>query len=899
MGAAAGIGRWLGQHVLHDGPSPEAIWERVTLLDTAESVLQDSQVQEDSGDSGYQAPVFRAQIRQTKGGVFATLKAAFVSTGASLSTAKASFDFVHNLGDWTPIENSGLLGRPNTCVLLAVPVATLGSVAAWLLPLLHPSAIVVDTSMDRATAARTLESARPGLINVGLHALFGIMANSPEGQIFAVCPSAVDPDAHRWLVSAIEAAGGTVNELAPQRHDEIMRYVQAASHQALLTFADVIGSSGLDLERDLWANRTPVFELLMSLASRVLTPGQESTIASIQLADTNQMVSVRMTEAQSRLHTAVEASVSEPDNATVSLVSSESGDRAPKANSALHTPSPDPTMLQTDRQAGSGAPVERGKPDSAPYSAPGSRASTAISTSNGIETSSSDRALTEYLSELRAPFSSGLFTKMQQSATLATGAVQSTRARVAEQRRAAELIAVRTLGQAGQGERLHVGRVRKVTATSFVLDDLLVGTQGKAALLIDDAAVQNARKLGIGGKAKTVEFSLGRVQVLSARETEDELDAWLASVQRGVKVLIPESIAGASAARVVASVPFVRRAELISEEVRIGERECVVRVWARMDRNMNALERDIQNRVDDVFLWPDGVVLPLANGGATKVGFLGPAGTFSDIAARRAGNLLRTIETRGVASQEVAISRHEYPDFDAIVNAVIGGEVDVAVVPITNSSSGLVDLAANVLSSPNAHVVAGGVVDVPVRFDAYMAPGSELVTGGDVYSHPQGFRQCSAFIAAHNLREIPCTSTAEACRLVQTSGTGIALAAAGLGDEFDLDLARANVGNLAGALTRFLVVGRADTFGPPVRVDATFRSVWIVGPPLAGAVAGEVGASRLGEGSADGARYDEVLRGPSGAMLVISTRADRLDGVTDARFLGTIPWSPRTPLVVV
>jgi hypothetical protein len=112
-----------------------------------------------------------------------------------------------------------------------------------------------------------------------------------------------------------------------------------------------------------------------------------------------------------------------------------------------------------------------------------------------------------------------------------------------------------------------------------------------------------------------------------------------------------------------------------------------------------------------------------------------------------------------------------------------------------------------------------------------------------------------------------------------------------LGDEFGLDLARANVGNLAGALTRFLVVGRADTFGPPVRVDATFRSVWIVGPGIEGA--------GLGEGSTDGARYDEVLRGPSGAMLVISTRANRLDGVTYARFLGTIPWSPRTPLVVV
>jgi prephenate dehydratase/prephenate dehydrogenase len=854
VGAAAGIGRWLGEHVLSDGPSAGTKWNRVTLLDTAEI---------GPSPGVYSAPVLAAQILHT-----GAPDPARRSVESRVGSGPAVFDAggtvsLKVLGQPSvavrEVRGSALdLGRPNTCVLLAVPVATLGSVAAWLLPLLHPTAIVVDTSMDRATAARTLESASPGLINVGLHALFGIMANSPEGQIFAVCPSAVSPDAHRWLVSAIESAGGTVNELAPTRHDEIMRYVQAASHQALLTFAEVIGGSGLDLEKDLWANRTPVFELLMSLTSRVLTPGQESTIASIQLADTNQAVSAQMTEAQSRLHAAVQASAAGSANTTLNPSDPAGEAAAAEINGTSDAGAPTADAFGPEK----GGPV--------------------------------DQPLTEYLSELRSPFSSGLFTKMQQAATLATGAVQSTRARVAEQRRAAELIAVRTIGQAGQGERLHVGRVRKVTATSFVLDDLLVGTQGKAALLIDDAAVQNARKLGIGGKAKTVEFSLGRVQVLSTRETEDELDAWLASVQRGVKVLIPESIAGASAARVVASVPFVRKAELISEEVRIGERECVVRVWARMDRNMNALERDIQNRVDEVFLWPDGVVLPLAEGGATKVGFLGPAGTFSDIAARRAGSLLRTIETRGVESAPVEITRHEYPDFAAIVAAVLDGSVDVAVVPITNSSSGLVDLAANVLSAPNAHVVAGGVIDVPVRFDAYMCPGSELVSGGDVHSHPQGFRQCSAFIAAHNLREIPCTSTAEACRLVQSSGTGIALAAAGLGDEFALDLARANVGNLAGALTRFLVVGRADTFGPPVRVDATFRSVWIVGPGAVGP-----GGAGLGEGSVDGARYDEVLRGPSGAMLVISTRADRLDGVTDARFLGTIPWSPRTPLVVV
>jgi hypothetical protein len=46
------------------------------------------------------------------------------------------------------------------------------------------------------------------------------------------------------------------------------------------------------------------------------------------------------------------------------------------------------------------------------------------------------------------------------------------------------------------------------------------------------------------------------------------------------------------------------------------------------------------------------------------------------------------------------------------------------------------------------------------------------------------------------------------------------------------------------------------------------------------------------------ASFDEVLRGPSGRTLVISTNPQRLDGHSSARCLGTFPWSPRTPVIV-
>jgi prephenate dehydratase/prephenate dehydrogenase/ferredoxin-fold anticodon binding domain-containing protein len=748
VGAAAGMGRWLCEHVLSVGETAQ-LWESVTLFDTAIPFPE---------------------------------------------TPTLGFEVTR----WVPVNNGGLnsghvyAAHPNTVAIAAVPLETLPHVARWMMELLHPDALVIDTSHDRARAL----SAWGDRSSVGMHALFSVTAPSAAGQTFAVCTSVTAPPA--WLVRALETAGGSVNVMTDEHHDAVMRTVQTASHQALLAFADVVGHSGLDLEHDLWANRTPVFELLLALAVRVLAPGQDSVTGSIQAAD--------------------------------------------PADDAMQLLRASTDRLDAARRSG----------------------------------------LDAYLESLREPFSGGLFNKIAQAGSLATSAVQSSRARIADVKRAGELIGVRSLS--GESERLHVGRVVKVTPTSFTLTNVLIGARGEAALLSDSAAIERARRLGISGKERSVEFRLGRVDILSPAELDEELDAWLTTSVRGCKFLIPESISGASAVRVVQGVPEVTSAELISEEVRLGQREVVVRFQTRLDRDPLAVERTIISRIDEVFVWPDGVVLPLSTP-PQRLGFLGPAGTFSDVACRQMARLV------GAVSAGAAIEIIEFPDFATLVGAVEQGRVDLAVLPITNSSSGLVDLAAEVLSRASLDVTAGGVVDVPVRFDAYVALGSErdVIDGARVYSHPQGFRQCSKFVAAHRLTEIVCTSTAEACRMVAERGDGIALAATGMNDEFGLATARTSVGNLAGALTRFLVLGRVGTFTPPARADALLRTIWIIEPEAAGKLPLSVRP-----------RFDEVLRGPSGRTLLVSTDSDRIPtGTPGTRLVATIPWSPRTPMVVI
>jgi prephenate dehydratase/prephenate dehydrogenase len=739
IGAAAGMGRWLGDHLLAD-----LEWDKVLLVDAAESLLK--------VEHRYRVPPQLVQLAADQ-------------------------------------KAGELIGRlTDAFIVVAVPLSHVPEVSAWLGPLLGDGSVVIDTSHDRARAA----AAWGDISTVGLHPLFGLTAPSAAGQTFALCPVDGEP-APSWLSDAVEAAGGTVNVLSNERHDQVMEVVQNAAHQALLSFADVVGRSGLDIENDLWANRTPVFELLTALAVRVLQPGQDATTASIQLAAGAQSQSSSITDAINRL-----------------------------------------TIAR-----------------------------------NGGETD-----LTAHLAGLREPFSGGLFAKISQTGALATSAVQSTRARIADHRRDGELIGVRTSGS----DKLQVGRIVATTPTSFTLENLLVGTPAKAALLLDAASTDNARRLGITGKTKRTDYRLGRVEILSPAELDAALDKWLAVATRGCKVLIPESISGVSAVNVVKGVPFVANAMLVTEEVRIGQRECVIRYGARIDRDLKALERAIQQRVDETFVWPDGVVLPLTQP-ALRIGYLGPAGTFSDVAARQLARLV------GDGNQV----RAEFADFNALVDAVTAADVDVAVLPITNSSSGLVDLAAGILASAPETITAGGVVDVPVRFDAYVAAGYELVEGALVYSHPQGFRQCSQFISEMHLKMVECTSTAEACRLVAERGDGVALAATGMNSDFGLLTARASVGNLAGALTRFLVLGRVGTFGEPVRADALLRTVWLVEPEVAGRLP-----------LTTNPRYDEVLRGPSGRTLLVSTDPQRIpDGTVGARRVATIPWSPRTPLVVV
>lgn len=143
----------------------------------------------------------------------------------------------------------------------------------------------------------------------------------------------------------------------------------------------------------------------------------------------------------------------------------------------------------------------------------------------------------------------------------------------------------------------------------------------------------------------------------------------------------------------------------------------------------------------------------------TRVGYLGPEGTFSGEAlatsALAASGVLGTV-------QPVAL-----PTIHDTIMAVSEGIVERAIVPIENSLEGSVDVTLDTLAldATNVEIVAEAIL--PVRHCLIAATKLHEPEIAHVISHPQVIGQCARFIRSlGTVTVITTSSTAEAVRLV-------------------------------------------------------------------------------------------------------------------------------------
>jgi prephenate dehydratase len=196
--------------------------------------------------------------------------------------------------------------------------------------------------------------------------------------------------------------------------------------------------------------------------------------------------------------------------------------------------------------------------------------------------------------------------------------------------------------------------------------------------------------------------------------------------------------------------------------------------------------------------------------GLPRVGYLGPAGTFSEEA------LLASAAPGSI--EPVALGTI----YDT-VTALRSGEVRWALVPIENSLDGSVTVTLDLLADEQGglEIVGEALLDVRHSLIAHEMVGLEEID--TVLSHPQVPGQCTHFLRGElpHARVLPASSTAEAVRIVASgdqrgqAALGTSLAA----DIYGAVVVRDDVQDRGDNATRFVWLARAGTqaLSPPLR----------------------------------------------------------------------------------
>jgi chorismate mutase/prephenate dehydratase len=190
--------------------------------------------------------------------------------------------------------------------------------------------------------------------------------------------------------------------------------------------------------------------------------------------------------------------------------------------------------------------------------------------------------------------------------------------------------------------------------------------------------------------------------------------------------------------------------------------------------------------------------------GALVVGYLGPAGTFTQQAAlQRFGSSVELRPCRTIANV-----------FDEIER----GQVEFGVVPVENSTEGAVNVTFDRLIETDAKIVGEIALEITQHLHSRATSLAEIKV---VCSHPQGIAQCREWIAANlpHAAVEEMTSTSAAVERAASDATVAGIASELAGQQFGVPALRQRIEDNPWNSTRFLVLGRRGM--PPTGRDKT------------------------------------------------------------------------------
>lgn len=151
--------------------------------------------------------------------------------------------------------------------------------------------------------------------------------------------------------------------------------------------------------------------------------------------------------------------------------------------------------------------------------------------------------------------------------------------------------------------------------------------------------------------------------------------------------------------------------------------------------------------------------------------------------------------------------------WELAMKAVCDGEADFAVLPIENSSAGMVSDNYDLLAHYDNYIV--GETFLPVNHVLLGLPEAEPEDIRTVFSHPQGLMQCSHFLNEHReWKQVSVSNTAVAAqKIVQDQDITQAAVASGIaGKMYGLKALNGQISNQKGNTTRFIIMSKTPYY---------------------------------------------------------------------------------------
>ena len=188
-----------------------------------------------------------------------------------------------------------------------------------------------------------------------------------------------------------------------------------------------------------------------------------------------------------------------------------------------------------------------------------------------------------------------------------------------------------------------------------------------------------------------------------------------------------------------------------------------------------------------------------------QVAYLGPEGTFTQAAS---------IKHFGHAA--ICVPQ---PTIDAVFTQVESGECNYGVVPVENSTEGMVSHTLDNFMDSSLKI--SGEVELRIGHHLLVAPHTDQQGITRICAHQQALAQCRNWLDKHwpNIEREAVSSNGEAARMAAEIPGVAAVAGDMAAERYHLEKAAAHIEDYADNTTRFLIIGREEV--PPSGRDKT------------------------------------------------------------------------------